>query len=145
MAIVPFQKVADFISQADGLPYMLDCLKLYGVSGEVVSGAPWALTALAVLIALLSLFNLFLVFFQNYTLQKRMTVYTSLLVIGFLLTLGGFTLYFNGELETREMFFNWWTVVLPVVVIILQAMSFFAIGKKEADAIAESSTFRLRD
>lgn len=146
MAIVSQSTLATFIAGQDGQPYELTCWKLYATAtGETMSGAPWALMVLAIGIALVSLFGLFLVFYQNYALQKRVTIFNTLLVVGFLLTYAGFFFYYRGALEAVSGEPSWWAVAVPVVVLILQLMSFLAIRQKEAKVLAEATTFRLRD
>ena len=100
---------------------------------------------LAILVALLSLFALFLVFYQNYALQKRVTIYTMLVTVGFLLTYAGFYFYYKSQLNVITADVTWWAVAVPVVVLILLFMAFLAIRKKEASVIFEASSFRLRD
>ena len=146
MAIVSQSTLATFIAGQDGFCYKLTCWRLLSVAtDETVSGAPWALMVLALIIALASLFALFLVFYQNYALQKRVTIFNALLVVGFLLTYGGFFIYFTKMLEAVNSEFTLWSVAVPVIVLILQLMSFFAIRKKEAKVLSETTTFRLRD
>lgn len=146
MAIVSQSTLATFIAGQDGRVYDLTCWRLCdAVTDATVSGAPWALMVLAVVIVLASLFALFLVFYQNYALQKRVTIFNTLLVAGFLLTYGGFFIYYQNVLEAISGIPTWWAVAVPAVVLILQLMSFLAIRKKEAKVLAEAATFRLRD
>ena len=144
MAVVSQSALAEFVVQGDGHRYSLSCLKL-AAGNETLSYAPWALMALAVLIILCSLFTLFLVFYQNYALQKRMTIFTMLVILGFILTYGGFFFYYQSQLEAVASQITWWAVAVPVVVLILQFMAFLAIRKKEATVLFEASSFRLRD
>ena len=144
MAVVSQSALAEFVVQGDGLRYSLSCLKL-AAGNETLSYAPWALMALAVLIILCSLFTLFLVFYQNYALQKRMTIFTMLVILGFILTYGGFFFYYQSQLEAVASQITWWAVAVPVVVLILQFMAFLAIRKKEATVLFEASSVRLRD
>ena len=146
MAIVSQSSLAHFLVLDAGFSYNLTCTKLVNsITGETVSGAPWALMVLAILVALLSLFALFLVFYQNYALQKRVAIYTMLVTVGFLLTYAGFYFYYKNQLNVITAEITWWAVAVPVVVLILLFMAFLAIRKKEASVIFEASSFRLRD
>lgn len=146
MAIVSQSTLATFIAGQDGMPYELTCWELCSAAtGEAVSGGVWVLMVLAILITLVSLFALFLVFYQNYTLQKRVTIFNTLLVAGFLITYAGFFFYFRNALEAVSSEPSLWAVAVPAVVLILQLMSFLAIRKKEAKVLAEALNFRLRD
>lgn len=146
MIIVSCSDLACYIAKEDGLMYILDCTKLYiAEGGAVVSRAPWALMALAVLVTVVSFFNLFLVFFQNYALQKRLSLFNLLLVVGFMITYVGFLFYYKSLLEAIDCTPTLWAVAVPAIVAILQAMTFLAVRKKEADVLAKTSNFRLRD
>lgn len=145
MAIVSQSCLAKFVTQ-DYIVYELTCWNLTDkATGEVVSSAPWALMVLAISVSLLSLFTLFLVFYQNYTLQKRMAIYTMLVTVGFLLTYAAFFFYYMNHLDVLLFDITLWALATPVVVLILLFMSFLAIRKKEASMIFEASSFRLRD
>lgn len=146
MAIVSQSKLAGFVSRGDGLSYDLTCWDLVNTAtGESVSGAPWSLMVISIIVSLLSLFTLFLVFYQNYALQKRMTIYTMLVTVGFLLTYAAYFFYYKAHLDALMVEVTWWAVAVPIVVLILLFMSFLAIRKKEASVILGASSFRLRD
>lgn len=146
MAIVSQSRLATYVTRDSASSYELTCWSLSdGVTGEVISGAPWALMVLAIGISLLSLFTLFLVFYQNYALQKRMSIYTMLVTIGFLLTYATFFFYYKAHLDVLSVEVTWWAIAVPVIVLILLSMAFLAIRKKEASVIFEASSFRLRD
>lgn len=143
MGVVSQSVLAEYMAGADGMTYSLGCWKLSDTAGQTISSTPWALMVLAVLVVLLSLFTLFLVFYQHYALQKRMTIYGMLVTVGFMATFAGYFFYYDGMLEAVTSRLTMWAVV-PVVVVILQFMSFLAICKKEAAVLAEASNFRLR-
>ncbi len=146
MIVVCCSDLACYVAKEDGLTYILDCTKLYITEGgAVVSRAPWALMAAAVLVAVVSFFNLFLVFFQNYALQKRLAIFNMLLVVGFLIIYTGFLFYYKSALQAIYYKPYMWSIAVPVVVLILQAMTFLAVRKKEADVLAKAANFRLRD
>ena len=147
MIIVSQSNLAIYVARENGALYALDCMNLSSVTNEaeVLSSAPWALMVLAIIIALASLFTLFLVFFQNYALQKRMTIFSMLLTLGFMLTYVAFFLYYKSQLEAVSAKMMSWAIAVPAVVLILLFMAFHAIRKKEAAVIFEASSFRLRD
>lgn len=147
MIIVSQSRLATFVARDNGLEYALSCMKLSSVADEsvVLNSAPWALMVLAIVLVLLSLFTLFLVFYQNYALQKRMTIYNMLISLGFILTYLVFFFYYDGKLEAIQSKMTLWAIAIPAVVFILQMMSFWAIRKKEASVLFEASSFRLRD
>lgn len=145
MAIVSQSQLVRFVTR-DYVTYDLTCWTLSeGTTGEIVSNAPWALMVLAIGLSLLSLFTLFLVFYQNYALQKRMTIYNMLVTVGFMLTYAAFFFYYRGHLDVLLCDVTWWAVAVPVVTLILQFMAFLAIRKKEAAVLFDASSFRLRD
>lgn len=146
MAIVSQSCLAGYVARDNGVLYELTCWNLTdSTTGEVMSGAPWALMVLALGISLLSLFTLFLVFFQNYALQKQMSIYTMLVTVGFLLTFAAYFFYYKSHLDALAVEVTWWAVAVPVVVLILLFMALLAIRKKEASVILGASSFRLRD
>lgn len=146
MAIVSQSRLASFVVRDSASSYELTCWSLSdSATGEVVSNAPWALMVLAIGISLLSLFTLFLVFFQNYDLQKRMTIYTMLVTVGFLSTYAALYFYYKSRLDVLLSDITLWALAAPVVVLILLFMAFLAIRKKEASVILGASSFRLRD
>jgi len=143
MGVVSQCTLATYMARVDAVVYELGCWNLTDAAGQAVSGAPWALMVLAVVVVLLSLFTLFLVFYQNYALQKRMTIFSMLVTLGFLVTFAGFYFYYGSQLEAVSSHLTIWSVV-PLVVMILQFMAFLSIRKKEADVLAEAANFRLR-
>ena len=147
MIVVSQSRLATFVARENGFEYALSCMNLSSVADEsiVLSSAPWALMVLAIILVLLSLFTLFLVFYQNYALQKRMTIYNMLISLGFILTYLVFFFYYDGKLEAIKSEMTLWAIAIPAVVFILQLMSFWAIRKKEASVLFDASSFRLRD
>lgn len=125
--------------------YFLGSTSLTDGAGQTVSSMPWALMVLAVIVVAVSLFTLFLTAFQNYELQKRMTLFNLVLVVGYLITYIVFFLYYQHALEAVSSGLTWWGMAAPVVVLILQWMSFNAIRSTEAAVLKEATTFRLRD
>lgn len=103
---------------------------------------PWALGGLLIAAGLCQLFTLVISPFQNYALQKRG------LILGMLILTGWYILYLVFMLilkcETTAIIPHW-TMILPLVSIILSFMAFNAIRRTEAKIIASGNSFRLRD
>ena len=88
--------------------------------------APWALFAILLVVAILSLVTIFL--FKKRMLQIRLTIFSSVVLIGYYLALGA--LIFMLAEETS--FTPSWTVCLPLVAIILNWLAIRGIGADEA-------------
>ncbi|MBQ8593164.1 MAG: DUF4293 family protein [Bacteroidaceae bacterium] len=110
-----------------------------------ISNAPWALMVLAVVIAMVSLFTLLLTFYQNYELQKRSTLFNTIVTVGYLITYGGYFLYYQHALDAISSSLTWWGVAAPVVTLILLGMTLNSIRRTEAAVLREANSFRFRD
>lgn len=88
--------------------------------------APWALFAILLVIATLSFVTIFL--FKKRMLQIRLTIFSSILIIGYYITLIAFTLM----LADGTSFVPSWSICLPVVSIILNWLAIRSIGADEA-------------
>ena len=88
--------------------------------------APWALFAILLVIAVLSLGTIFL--FKNRMLQIRLTIFSSVLLIGYYITLVAFILM----LADDASFTPSWTICLPFVSIVLNWLAIRSIGADEA-------------
>lgn len=88
--------------------------------------APWALFAILLVIAVLSLGTIFL--FKNRMLQIRLTIFSSVLLIGYYITLVAFILM----LADGASFTPSWTICLPFVSIVLNWLAIRSIGADEA-------------
>ena len=88
--------------------------------------APWALFAILLVIAVLSLGTIFL--FKNRMLQIRLTIFSSVLLIGYYITLVAFILM----LADGSSFTPSWTICLPFVSIVLNWLAIRSIGADEA-------------
>lgn len=144
MILVSFTCLATFVA-ADGNRYELYGLGLESAeTGEVLNSSCWALMVLALLSGLVSLFNTLISFFRNFVLQKRLIVYSSLLVLGFLVVFFVFYFAYRSRLESIASGVTIWSVAVPAVVLLLHIMAFRAINNHEAKIIAEANSFRLR-
>lgn len=88
--------------------------------------APWALFAILIVVALLAFVTIFL--FKNRMLQIRLTIFSTILLVGYYATLVTFIFMLKGDTMTYSAS---WTVCLPLVAIILNWLAIRAIGKDE--------------
>ena len=88
--------------------------------------APWALFAILLIVALLSFGTIFL--FKKRMLQIRLTIFSSVMLIGYYLTLAAFIFM----LADKTSFSASWTICLPFVGIILNWLAIRGIGADEA-------------
>lgn len=88
--------------------------------------APWALFAILLVAALLAFTTIFL--FKNRMLQIRLTIFSTILLIGYYATLVAFIFMLKDESMT---FTASWTVCLPAIAVILNWLTIRAIGKDE--------------
>ena len=111
-------------------------------SDPTTSGATCALGILLILSAIASAFTAFISLFQNFSLQKRSSIFNCCLLGGYYLVLLVFVLILRGD--TSFVDFDW-QLCLPLVGLILTAMSFYSIRMTEAKMLARANNFRLRD
>ena len=111
-------------------------------SGDSSSAASCALGILLIVSALTSAFTMFVSLFQNFALQKRSAVFNCCVLAGYYIVLLVFVLILRGD--TRMVDFDW-KACLPLVSLILTAMSFSSIRNTEAKMLARANNFRLRD
>ena len=88
--------------------------------------APWALFAILLIVALLSFGTIFL--FKKRMLQIRLTIFSSVMLIGYYLTLAAFIFMLADETSFSAS----WTICLPFVGIILNWLAIRGIGADEA-------------
>ena len=112
-------------------------------SPEATSSAtPCVLGILLIVSAFVSAFTMFVSLFQNFSLQKRSSIFNCLILAGYYVMLLVFVLILRDD--TRLVNLNW-QVCLPLVSLILTAMSFYSIRMTEAKMLARANNFRLRD
>ena len=97
--------------------------------------APWALFVILLLVAVCSFGTIFL--FKKRMLQIRLTIFSSVMLIGYYLTLVAFIFM----LAEDASFTPSWTVCLPFAAIVLNWLAIRAIG---ADEMLVKSYDRLR-
>ena len=88
--------------------------------------APWALFAILLVVAILSFVTIFL--FKKRMLQIRLTIFSSVVLIGYYLALVAYILM----LAEDTTFSASWTICLPFVSIILNWLAIRGIGADEA-------------
>ena len=88
--------------------------------------APWALFAILLVIAILSFVTIFL--FKKRMLQIRLTIFSSVVLIGYYLALVAYIFM----LAEDTSFTPSWTICLPLVAIILNWLAIRGIGADEA-------------
>lgn len=101
-------------------------LGLYMASGNFQS--TWGLFGILLLSAIIALGTVFL--FRNRMLQVRMTIFSSILLIGFYIAFIVFAFMLKNEPETATFRLGW-ALCLPAVSIILNYLAFRAIYKDE--------------
>ena len=104
---------------------------------EGVSQSTWGLFCILLLSAVIALSTIFL--YRNRMLQIRMTIFGSLLLIGYYIALVAFIFVFKGKLEAG--FQLGWALCLPAVCIILNYLAFRGIYK---DDVMVKAADRLR-
>lgn len=88
----------------------------------------WGLFGILLLSALVAFCTIFL--FRNRMLQIRMTIFSSILLIGYYIAFCVFMFILKGDLDATAFQLGW-ALCLPVVAIILNYLAFRAIYKDE--------------
>lgn len=101
----------------------------YGIKfpDGTISSTSWGMFALLILSAIVSFGTIFI--FKNRILQIRMTVFNSIILIGYYITFIVFMFVLKGKLEASYQLS--WALALPLVCIILNYLAIRAIGKDE--------------
>lgn len=86
---------------------------------------PWALFAILLAVGILSMVTIFL--FKKRMLQIRLTLFSSIMLIGYYVVLVVFVIKLKGD----SSFAPSWSVCLPFVSIILNYLAIRGIGKDE--------------
>mgnify|MGYP003398873823 CR=1 FL=1 len=88
--------------------------------------APWALFAILLVVAILSFVTIFL--FKKRMLQIRLTIFSSVVLIGYYLALVAYIFM----LAENTNFTPSWTICLPIIALILNWLAIRGIGADEA-------------
>ena len=113
-----------------------------GQAEPTTSAGSCALGALLIVSILASAFTMFVSLFQNFSLQKRGAIFNCCLLGGYYIVLLVFVLILRADTRLVQMH---WQMCLPLVSLILAAMSFYSIRMTEAKMLARANNFRLRD
>ena len=98
------------------------------IGADGVFQSTWGLFGILLLSALVAFCTIFL--FRNRMLQIRMTIFSSILLIGYYIAFCVFMFILKGDLDAMTFQLGW-ALCLPVVAIILNYLAFRAIYKDE--------------
>ena len=110
------------------------------MSNDNVSYAPVALGVVLIITGLVNLFGFIVAGFTNFELQKRVSVLGILMIIGYYLLLGIYAWVLAASSVIMEL-----PLLFPFIVLVFNALAFFASRRTEASILAKASGFRLRD
>lgn len=126
LVVAAFMPVGQFI-EADGVTaHVFKPLGLFMADGGCRS--TWGLFGILLLGAIIACCTIFL--FRNRMLQIRMTVFSSVLLVGYYIAFCVFMFMLKSDLDTVAFRLGW-ALCLPVVAIILNYLAFRAIYKDE--------------
>lgn len=131
--------VGEFLNE-EGATAQLTNFRLNFIEGDSVS-AIWALAVVQIAALLVTLFELLLSGFRNFTLQKRLLIFTALLLVGYYIIYILYAILAKQDADFRPM----WAGVFPFIALILDIITFFSVQTTEAGIIAGAGSFRLRD
>lgn len=109
---------------ADALPQVF---KPLGVEFGGVFNSTWGMFGILLLSSIIALATIFL--FKNRMLQIRMSIFNSILLVGYYLTFIAFLMVLKGDLNATYQLA--WSLCLPLVAIIVNVMAIRAIGRDE--------------
>ncbi len=112
----------------------------YKAADGNVSNSPVALGVVLIVTALVNLFGFVVSGFQNFELQKRVSILGILLCVGYYLLLGIYA-----WILAEDSFILSLQLLFPLFMLIFNALAFFASRRTEAAILARASGFRLRD
>lgn len=98
-----------------------------GISAGDAFQSSWGLFCILLLSSIIALATVFL--YRNRMLQIRMTIFNTILLIGFYLAFVAFYFALKGDLEAT--FRINWALCLPLIAIILNYLAIRAIGRDE--------------
>lgn len=108
----------------DALPY---AFKPLGVEFGGIFNSTWGMFGILLLSSIIALATIFL--FRNRMLQIRMSIFNSILLIGYYLTFVAFLFVLKGDLHATYQLA--WSLCLPLVAIVLNVLAIRAIGRDE--------------
>ena len=131
--------VVGFI-EADGAVAEMTNFKYTAPDGEV-SRSVIALGVLLVFTALVNLLGLVLSLYNNFEMQKRVTILTMLLFAGYYILFFVYTLILSGDASMAIEV----PMLYPFMALTLNLVAFLLLRRCEAKIIAKALGFRLRD
>jgi hypothetical protein len=133
-----FMPVAQFI-EPNGATSVLDNFSI----NKPDSTASYVVCALGIVLsftALVELFALFIASFQNFELQKRVSILAVLLLTGYYLLLLVISLLL---MEGTSVYLQI-ALLFPFIALVLNVLAFMSVRRTEAAILAKASGFRLR-
>lgn len=112
----------------------------YKAADGTVTHSPVALGVVLIVTAIVNLFGLIVSGFQNFDLQKRVSILGMLLGIGYYLLLGVYAWILSAASFILSV-----QLLFPFIMLVFNALAFFAARRTEAAILAKASGFRLRD
>ena len=97
------------------------------INGEMQDVSPWGMFAILLLSSIIGLATIFL--YKNRMLQIRLTVFSSILLIGYYVTFVVFAFTLKNKFEAQYEVA--WAICLPLIAVILNYLAIRAIGKDE--------------
>lgn len=134
-----FAPVVGF-TEPDGAVAEMTNFKYTAADGEV-SRSVIALGILLVFTAVVNLLGLIVSLFNNFELQKRITILTMLLFAGYYLLFFVYTLILSGDTSMAIEV----PMLYPFMSLTLNLFAFLLLRRCEAKIIAKALGFRLRD
>lgn len=134
-----FAPVVGF-TEPDGAVSEMTNFKYTAADGEV-SRSVIALGILLVFTAVVNLLGLIVSLFNNFELQKRITILTMLLFAGYYLLFFVYTLILSGDTSMAIEV----PMLYPFMSLTLNLFAFLLLRRCEAKIIAKALGFRLRD
>ncbi|MBR5593047.1 MAG: DUF4293 family protein [Bacteroidaceae bacterium] len=127
-------------TEADGAVAEMTNFKYTAPDGEV-SRSVIALGVLLVFTALVNLLGLVLSLYNNFEMQKRVTILTMLLFAGYYILFFVYTLILSGDASMAIEV----PMLYPFMALTLNLVAFLLLRRCEAKIIAKALGFRLRD
>lgn len=127
-------------SEPDGAVAEMTNFKYVASNGEV----SWTVIALGIVLiftAVVNLFGLLVSLFDNFELQKRVTILTMLLFAGYYILFFVYTLVLSGDTSMAIGV----PMLYPFIALTLNLIAFLLLRRCEAKIIAKALGFRLRD
>lgn len=110
-----------------GADALLQAFKPLGVEFGGVFNSTWGMFGILLLSSIIALATTFL--FKNRMLQIRMSIFNSVLLVGYYLTFIAFLIVLKGDLNATYQLA--WSLCLPLVAIIVNVLAIRAIGRDE--------------